>query len=123
WLVLAMLILFSSSALAASPPEGEAKLWVYVGTYTGAKSKGIYRCELDAATGKLGPPHLAGQTANPSFLAIHPSHKFLYAVGEIASFGGKKSGAINAFAIDAKTGGLTLLNQQPSGGPGPCHLV
>jgi 6-phosphogluconolactonase len=100
-----------------------AKMWVYVGTYTGKASKGIYRLELDPATGQLSAPKLAAKTANPSFLAIHPNHRFLYAVGEIDDFNGKKSGAVNAFAIDPKTGDLTLLNQQPSGGGGPCHLV
>ena len=66
---------------------------------------------------------LAGETENPSFLALHPSGRFLYAVGEIESFGGRTTGAVSAFAIDAKTGDLTLLNQQPSEGTGPCHLV
>jgi 6-phosphogluconolactonase len=109
-----------------APPRLEAKmdkLWVYVGTYTGKNSKGIYRFELDLTTGQLTPRGLAGETANPSFLAIHPSHRFLYAVGEIDQFKGKKTGAVYAFAIEPKTGKLTLLNQQPSGGGGPCHVL
>lgn len=111
--------LLATSAFAQQPE----KMRVYLGTYTQKNSKGIYRCELDLATGKLSEPVLAGQTANPSFLAIHPNQKFLYAVGEVGDFGGKKAGAISAFAIDPKTGDLTLLNQQSSGGAGPCHLV
>jgi 6-phosphogluconolactonase len=103
------------------------KFMVYVGTYTDdKKSEGIYRMELDLATGKLSEPKLAGKAVNPSFLAIHPTGKFLYAVGEIDNFGqkGKKSaGAVNAFAIDRKTGDLTLLNQQSSEGGGPCYVV
>jgi len=95
---------------------------VYFGTYTAAKSKGIYVSRFDASTGKLGAPELAAETKNPSFVAVHPSHRFLYAVGEIASIGGKKGGAISAFAIDAATGKLTLLNQQSTVGPGPCHV-
>lgn len=101
----------------------DSQFLVYIGTYTGAKSKGIYVSRLDAASGKLGALELAAATASPSFLAIHPSQRFLYAVGEINDFGGKKSGAVNAFSVDRKTGTLNLLNQQPSGGPGPCHLV
>jgi 6-phosphogluconolactonase len=66
---------------------------------------------------------LAGETKNPSFLALHPSGRFLYAVGEIDSFDGRKTGAVSAFAVDPKTGDLTLLNQQASEGGGPCHLV
>jgi 6-phosphogluconolactonase len=113
----------SSSLVTAKEPQ---KLWVYVGTYTGGphNSKGIYRFELDPATGALTHLALAAEAKNPSFLAIHPNRRFLYAVGELDSFQGKKnSGAITAFAIDPKTGDLTLLNQQPSGGAGPCHLV
>ena len=44
-------------------------------------------------------------------------------MGEVSSFEGAKTGVVSAFAIDAKTGDLTLLNQQPSEGTGPCHLV
>jgi 6-phosphogluconolactonase len=80
--------------------------------------------ELDTATGKLSPPSVAGKTVNPSFLAIHPTGKYLYACGEMDDFGGKgkRTGAINAFAIDDK-GDLKLLNQQSSEGAGPCHVV
>lgn len=99
------------------------RFWVYLGTYTGKNSKGIYRCELDTATGKLSAPVLAAEVTNPSFLAIDPSQRFLYAVGEVGNFEGKKGGAVSAFAIDGKTGDLKLLNQQSSEGPGPCHLV
>lgn len=95
---------------------------VYFGTYTSGESKGIYRSELDLATGKLAPIELAAETTNPSFLAIHPNHKFLYAVSEIADFEGKKVGAVASFAIQPD-GNLTLNNRQPSGGAGPCHLV
>src|SRR5437867_2967909 len=66
---------------------------------------------------------LAAEAKNPSFVAIDPEQRFLYAVNEVADFDGKKSGGVSAFALDAKTGHLTLLNQQPSGGGGPCHLV
>jgi 6-phosphogluconolactonase len=99
------------------------KLWVFIGTYTDGPSKGIYRCELDLASGKLSELALAAEVTSPSFLAIHPNHHFLYAVNEVEELGGKKSGAVTAFAIDAQTGNLTKLNQQPSGGSGPCHLV
>jgi 6-phosphogluconolactonase len=108
----------------ASPSAG--KFWVYLGTYTGNKptdSKGIYRADFDPATGAISNVALAGEVASPSFLAIHPNRRFLYAVGETADFDGKPSGSVNAFAIDSKTGNLTLLNRQPSGGGGPCHIV
>jgi 6-phosphogluconolactonase len=95
---------------------------VYFGTYTGAKSRGIYVSRFDSATGKLSEPQLAAETRNPSFLAVHPSPRFLYAVGEVDDTQGKRAGTVSAFSLDAKSGKLTLLNQQSSGGTGPCHL-
>ena len=56
--------------------------YVYVGTYTGKVSKGIYRSKLDLATGALSQPELVAETANPTYLAVHPNQKFLYAINE-----------------------------------------
>lgn len=109
-----------TAAAATKSPE---KMWVYVGTYTGAKSKGIYLFELNTATGALTPSGVAAEIPSPSFLALAPNKRFLYAANEVPNFAGKSSGAVSAFAIDAATGKLTALNQQGSGGPGPCHLV
>ncbi len=115
-------------ALSALPPAraesaGQAgKVAVYVGTYTGRGSEGIYRFELDLATGVASAPVVAAKVTNPSFLALHPNGKFLYSVGEIGDFGGRKTGAVTAFAIGAD-GNLAQLNQQSSEGGGPCHLV
>jgi 6-phosphogluconolactonase len=98
---------------------------VYVGTYTkGTESKGIYRFTLDLASGQLTPAGEPAAAVNPSFLAFHPNGRFLYSVSEISDFEkvDKGAGAVSAFAIDAKTGALTLLNHQSSKGSGPCHL-
>jgi 6-phosphogluconolactonase len=78
--------------------------------------------ELDPASGALTAPRLAAEAVNPSFLAFHPSHRFLYAVGEVEDFGGKKAGGVAAFAINPEDGTLTSLNGQSSRGAGPCHL-
>jgi 6-phosphogluconolactonase len=59
---------------------------------------------------------------NPSFLAIDPSRRFLYAANEVSDYQGKKSGAVSAFSIDRKSGKLTFLNELPSGGAGPCYV-
>ena len=112
----------SGTAASRQDPQPE-RLWVYLGTYTGAGSKGIYRFELDLASGKLSEGALAGEAINPSFLAIHPNRRFLYAVAEVAKSGAKPGGAISAFAIDQRNGKLTLLNQQSTKGAGPCHLM
>jgi 6-phosphogluconolactonase len=118
-----LLLLVGASMSSAEAPVKADRAWVFIGTYNGPKSKGIYRCEMDLKTGKLGEPELAAEVANPSFLAIHPTRQFLYAVGEMEMFGGKKGGAVSALSLDPKTGKLALLNQKPSGGGGPCHLV
>jgi 6-phosphogluconolactonase len=113
-----------SAAAADQPVSKTGKLRLYIGTYTGPKSKGIYRLELDLASGQLSTPALAGEVVNPSFLAIHPSRRFLYAVNEVANFKGEQNnGGVSALAIDARTGDLTLLNQQSSRGAATCHLV
>lgn len=105
-------------ALASSTAQPADKYWVYYGTYTApGKSEGIYRSSFDPATGELGPAELAAKAASPSFLAVHPSKKFLYAVGE------GSPGGVHAFTLDDKTGGLSKINSGTSGGPGPCHLT
>ena len=108
-------------------PAGESSpraLWLYVGTYTHGKtpSEGIYLLELDPASGSVTPRGVAARVDDPSFLAIHPGHKFLYAVNEVDSFQGKPAGSVSALAIDPATGKLALLNQQSSQGGAPCHL-
>jgi 6-phosphogluconolactonase len=115
------LLLLLSLVLPASVSARE--FLVYFGTYTGAKSKGIYVSRFDTDTGRLTEPELAAETRNPSFLAAHPNERFLYAVGEVNDFQGKRAGVVSAFSLDAKTGKLTLLNHQASGGQGPCHLA
>jgi 6-phosphogluconolactonase len=95
---------------------------VYLGTYTGAKSQGIYVSKFDSVTGKLSAPELAAEITNPTYLAVAPGGNFLYAVSEVDEIGGKRTGAVAAFALDTKTGKLTPLNQQNSGGSGPCHI-
>jgi len=93
---------------------------VYFGTYTSRgenSSKGIYRSMLDLEMGRLTNPVLAAEARNPSFLEIHPNGKFLYAVSESGG-----AGSVSAYAINSDTGGLQLLNQQASGGAGPCHV-
>ncbi len=92
---------------------------VYIGTYTGPKSRGIYRAELDLATGRLTEPVLAAQAENCSFLNIDPSRGRLYAVNEE----GQQRGGVLAYAIDGPTGKLTRLGDPAVCGSGPCHLV
>ena len=116
----------SATLIACTPEERampEAPLVVYVGTYTDGESRGIYRFTIDPLSGAASDPVLAAEAENPSFLALHPSGRFLYAVGEMDDFRGEKTGAVSAFAVDPASADLRRLNQQPSMGAGPCHLV
>ncbi len=110
---------FSGLALAAKPAQNYL---VYFGTYTRRNSKGIYVSRLDAAKGELTPPELAGECSNPSFVAIHPNGRNLYAVSELSGQGGQPAGAVTSFSIDRQSGRLTELNKVSSKGNGPCHL-
>ena len=122
-LLLAVLLGCASTAAAPGDDGSPGKYWVYIGTYANGKGTGIALLEMDGATGKLTSHGLAAESINPSFLAIHPTGKYLYAVNEVGEFGGEKAGAVSAFALDRASGKLTPLNQQSSKGAGPCHLI
>ena len=96
---------------------------LYVGTYTdGGRSEGIYLLRMDRRTGRLQRVGSVDAGANPSFLAIHPNGRVLYAVNELEKYKGRATGAVSAFAIARDTGGLTRLNEQPSEGGAPCYV-
>jgi 6-phosphogluconolactonase len=93
---------------------------IFVGTNTGDDlndSKGIYAFLFNDTTSKLTSLGLAAITSNPSYILIHPTNKYLYAVNE------NDNGKIDAFQIDlTKQGNLIPINQQSSRGGGPCYL-
>jgi 6-phosphogluconolactonase len=107
----------------ASGAERTRELLLYVGTYTTGKSEGIYLYRLNLASGELKHIATTKGVKDPSFLALAPSRRYLYAVNEVEEFAGKKSGALSAFAVDQRTGELRFLNQQPSLGGAPCYVV
>lgn len=107
-----------AGTLASQAPQSRkgGGWFAYIGTYTRAKSKGIYVYRYDPSTGKMTAGELAAETSNPSFLAVHPNQRYLYAANE------NNSGMVSAFAIDPATGHLKLLNSVSSKGSGPCHV-
>jgi 6-phosphogluconolactonase len=115
---LSALFLFSMSQASASP------VLVYIGTYTDdSSSQGIYALRFDPSNGTLSEPILAAEAKNPTFLALHPDKHHLYAGGELNPPAAPKTGGVSAYAIEADTGKLLPLNQQPTGGGGTTHLV
>ncbi len=122
-LPLLALALGALSMVGNAADAARQKSRFYVGTYTDHGSKGIYAYRFDSATGASTSQGLAAESANPSFLAIASSGKFLYAVNEIWKFNGQPTGAVSAFAIQPATAKLTLLNQVSSRGAGPAHIA
>jgi 6-phosphogluconolactonase len=105
-----------------SEHHGET-LHLYVGTYTTGESEGIYVYRMHPLTGALEFCSTSEAGENPSFLAIHPQRRYLYAVNEISESDGRPGGGVSSFAIDQTTGELTFLNRKSSVGEGPCHLT
>lgn len=115
--------LWSSQVEAQRAAPAKNQYIAYVGTYTSkTNSKGIYAYRFDAEKGQLTPIGVAAETADPSFLVVHPNGKYLYSVNEVGNFNGGTTGGVSAFAIDPKTATLKLLNQVSSRGAGPCHI-
>lgn len=120
-----MMVKILSSVLlcfAFAVAQAAGSCLVYFGTFTNEMSQGIYVSRLDEATGKLSKPELAAEVSNPSYLAISPDEKFLYAANECIDLDGKQTGAVSAYVIDGRSGQLRLLNQKSCGGPGTCHV-
>ncbi len=107
-----MSLLMAGSTLAQTT-------YLLVGTYTDSGSKGIYVYRFNAATGEAEWVSNTDSVVNPSYLAIAPNGRLVYAVNET---GGNNPGKVSAFAFDPPTGRLQLINQQLSGGDHPCYV-
>lgn len=108
--VLALLFMLTIPALSQQH-------YLFIGTYTGTGSKGIYVYRFDAGTGTLEEVSHTDSVSNPSFLTLHPGGKYLYACNE------NNPGGVSAFAFDRQAGRLTFLNGQPSGGAHPAYVA
>ena len=111
--------LASSSTLFAAPVESK-RLFVGTGTASGSsskdsKSKGIYVAQWNSATGEVGALTLAAELDNPTFLALSPAGRYLYALSEI------DEGKVTAFRV-ASDGALSRINESTADGKGPAHV-
>ncbi len=100
------------------PAFTQVSSWLFVGTYTGSGSNGIYVYRFNNITGQIDSVSSAS-IENPSYLTLSPNGKFLYCVTEN---GGDRPGEVSAFSFNDKSGKLTFLNKQVTGGDHPCHL-
>jgi 6-phosphogluconolactonase len=111
---------------AGESSTAERPILAYVGTDTtpvdgAANGKGLYLFDVHPATGELRLLKLAAEIASPSWITLHPSGNYLYAVNEISDYQGN-SGSVVAFAVQKQTGDLRFLNTVSSQGAGPTHI-
>src|SRR5881409_1070291 len=96
---LAILVALGGVASGVGAGPAADKMSVYVGSYAPAKENGIHHFTLDLSSGALAPAGGTSGVANPSFVAISHDKKFLFAIGEVGDFNGKKGGVVSSFAI------------------------
>jgi 6-phosphogluconolactonase len=109
--------------LTISGVAQNAKEILYTGTYSVRGSEGIYVHEFERSKRNFKLIQSVKTIESPTFLALHPSGKFVYSVNRGAAPGFSKPGSVTAFSIDPSTGKLTQLNHQSSYGAGPCHIT
>lgn len=103
--------------------QKENDFYLLAGTYTSGKSEGIYVYKFNSVTGESKLLSTIN-ASNPSFLTVSPDEKFVYAVYENAdSTRFTVTGFIASFSFDKKTGKLSFINKQESGGKHPCYIT
>ncbi len=96
---------------------------MYVGTYTDkGTADGVHLVRMNASTGALSRVAAFDAGPNPSFLALHPDGRTLYAVNELEEMNGQKTGSVRAFTIAPDTHALTQLGEELTGGGAPCYV-
>ena len=113
-LLLLACILFSSLCIKAQ------NYYLFAGTYTFGKSKGIYVYQFNSNTGDIQWISNTDSSSNPSFIALSPNGNYLYAANET---GKENPGHVTAYSFNKENGKLTFLNQQRSGGDAPCFVT
>lgn len=100
----------------------------FVGTYTETlpylqgRGPGILRLQFSAGTGRLEVQQTLPDVRNPTYLAVHPSGRYLYAANQVDHVGDAAYGSITSLAISPQ-GELRLLNVVSSQAPMPCHVA
>lgn len=107
--------------LAGSIVTAQKKTYLLVGTYTSKKGEGIYVYDFNTKTADNSLVSLV-KSSNPSYLAVSPNKKIVYAANENADSTTEGiGGSVSAFAFD--NGQLTFINKQFSGGKHPCYVA
>lgn len=106
----------------SSIPRDPGNLRMFIGTYTGGISRGIYSAQFDPAAGRINLGAATEGIENPSFLTLNARGTHLYAVSEVGEFAGVDGGGVVAYEL-VDGGALRELNRQPTHGGAPCHLA
>ena len=120
YLQLMRLFLFSLLVIIGLPVFAQKNYYLLVGTYTSGRSTGMYVYDFNPMNGSVKLVDSV-QTPNPSYVAVAPNQKFVYAVSETQR--GNYSGKVRSFLFDKKTGGLSYVNEASSVGDNPCYIV
>ena len=105
------------------------RLVLWAGSYTDPdfpvtrRGQGITTLELDPSSGDLRVIGVAATVVNPSYLAVHPYGRFVFAVNEILEVGKVLPGRVTSFQVAPDGRMLEELNSVASEGSSPCHLV
>lgn len=100
---------------AAAPPRDDpGPRPLYVGTYTSVDGggTGVGLASYDPVTGRISGSGTLTGVPDPSYLAVHPDGRTLYAVDE------RDDGGVTAVRLADRR----LLGTRSTGGAGPCHL-
>jgi 6-phosphogluconolactonase len=81
--------------------------------YATANGEGVAAFAFDEATGRTSPLGVTTGIDNPTFIAVSPDGRTLYATSEVF---GWNEGTVTAYAIDHSSGRLDYLNKQPARG-------
>ena len=109
WNLTLLLFLISFSCFSQEP-------YLFIGTYTSGKSRGIYVYKFNTKTG-TGTEVGSIEAKNPSYLCVSANGRYLYATDEE-----DQGGSVGAYAFEPTTGRLALLNAQSSQGSCPCYV-
>lgn len=119
--LLRSLLLLTVGALLAQPTAAAEAPVVFVTSFAGGEKGAINAYQLQTATGSLKPLHRTTGVEHPFFIAVSRDRRFLYSI-HAKTFGGKEPEQVAAYALEGRTGRMTLLNRQSTRGTASCYL-
>lgn len=114
--LLITIIMAGTTSIVQAQVKNREEWNLFIGTYTKGKSEGIYTYTFNSTTGDFSEKSVAGGIKNPSFLALSPDKKYLYAIHET------EGGAASGYEIEPGTGQLRLLNTVATKGANSCYV-